>query len=440
MGRARQHHYSRGDKTREPGEADGKAREKASPKSYPVLTFERQCLALFLMPAAGFAVGGALLYFSSGGSTPAYLTLLGLCVAWWGSLVGLDRAHVGRQSRQGRALEAQADLQRAFQETLAQAEDAMRQCLDEIKRECGQVRDLQGNAIAGLVESFMGLEGDSQEQLKVLESTIQSLSDQTNEESGMHRLSQEALDIIQVFIDSIQGMSESSTELVGAMEKMNRQMACVEKLLGEIDSISAQTNLLALNAAIEAARAGESGRGFAVVADEVRSLSLRSSQFSEQIRCQYAETRDTMNQSKLIVGQIASQDMDLTLKSKDRISNLMAEINQVNDEAASQMRHVSSISGRITENVATAVRSLQFEDMTKQLLEHMERRLESLRGMIQVVKGACEAGIASRSHAELQPYLDRLRQTVVQFRQDMAQGRQTPVAQQCMASGDVELF
>lgn len=402
--------------------------------------FERQCLALFLTPALGFLAGGAALYFTTSGSPPAYLTLLGVCGLWWGSLVGLDRIHLTRHVEQYQDHETLKNQQQELQGLLEQAETAMGRCFEDIRQECAQVRDLQANAIAGLVESFMGLEGDSQEQLKVLETTINNLAQQTSEESGMHRLSQEALEIIQMFTSSIQEMSDSSTELVVSMEKMNQQMEEVEKLLGEIDSISAQTNLLALNAAIEAARAGETGRGFAVVADEVRSLSLRSSQFSEQIRCQYAETRQTMSQSKLIVGKMASRDMDLTLKSRDRITDLMEEINHVNDEVTTQMRHVSSISGRISENVATAVRSLQFEDMTKQLLDHMERRLACLQSIVQAVRSLCDVEFDNTKENALEERLGSLRQVIAEARHVEEAGGKGPVQQQDMASGDVELF
>ncbi len=406
----------------------------------PSLSFARRDLALYLPPLLSLAASwSALSLYFSRASWPLYGLVAALCAAWLASGAWLRACFHRELARQARAASGEAGMHESFCKVMEEADASVLRHFAEIKKEFAQVRELQGTAIAGLVDSFMGLEGDSQEQLKVLEGTISSLAEHTNDESGMHRLSREALEIIQMFINSIEDMSSSSTDLVAAMERMNAQMAEVEKLLGEIDSISSQTNLLALNAAIEAARAGESGRGFAVVADEVRSLSLRSSQFSEQIRCQYAETRETMNEGKLIVGKMASRDMDLTLTSKDRITELMDEINQVNSEVTAQMRHVSSISGRITENVATAVRSLQFEDMTKQLLDHMEQRIACLDAVM-VTAGEVRELMA---HGAGTDSTERLRALEAAVRQSQAAHRQAargPVQQQSMDTGDVELF
>ncbi len=390
-------------------------------------------------PFAALGITLFLLHMAGQGGWPVALSLLVMASCWWLAVWHFQRRLEQDAHAQDEVAQSQNRLQHQFLATLAEVEAAARDHCEQIKRECAQVRELQGNAISGLVDSFMGLEGDSQEQLKVLEQTIRSLAEQTNEESGMHRLSQEALDIIQMFIQSIQQMSDNSAALVTAMERMNQQMAEVEKLLGEIDSISNQTNLLALNAAIEAARAGESGRGFAVVADEVRSLSLRSSQFSDQVRSHYAETRQTMDEGKVLVGRMASQDMDLTLRSKDRITQLMEEINHVNEEVTQQMRHVSGISSRISENVATAVRSLQFEDMTRQLLEHMEQRVERLGDMVMAVQNVCLH--LDRGGSQEQEQALRDLQRILQQVSDQAQSERTgPVRQENMQSGEVELF
>jgi len=93
--------------------------------------------------------------------------------------------------------------------------------------------------------------------------------------------------------------------------------------------------------------------------DEVRALSLRSNEFSSQIRAEYAKTRDSMDQASVIVARMASRDMEMTLNSKDRVAELMQEVTG--------------------QNVAIAVRSLQFEDMTRQLVDQV-RLMACARG------------------------------------------------------------
>ncbi|MCR5153985.1 MAG: methyl-accepting chemotaxis protein, partial [Lachnospiraceae bacterium] len=84
----------------------------------------------------------------------------------------------------------------------------------------------------------------------------------------------------------------------------------INKLTGEILSISSQTNLLALNASIEAARAGEAGRGFAVVADEIRVLADSS--------------RDAANNIQSI-SQIVIEAVELLSKNADEILRYVDE-------------------------------------------------------------------------------------------------------------------
>lgn len=81
-------------------------------------------------------------------------------------------------------------------------------------------------------------------------------------------------------MDAIRNAVETARHQV---ERMNRLMADIGKIVNTIADIAQQTNLLALNAAIEAARAGEQGRGFSVVADEVRKLAERSAQATKEI-------------------------------------------------------------------------------------------------------------------------------------------------------------
>jgi len=302
--------------------------------------------------------------------------------------------------------------------------------------ELAQVRGLQATAIEGLVDSFTGLEQQSKQQLDMVVSLIERISGQFSDESGQLSMAKEAAEIVDVFVENIQAMSKGSMDLVNALNDISQQLDIADKLLSEIDGISAQTNLLALNAAIEAARAGEAGRGFAVVADEVRNLSQRSADFSEQIRANHKLTQDTMRQAGVLVGEMASRDIDLTLTSQGRIAEMMDEVTETNQYMTAQLSDVSNVSNEISENVGVAVRSLQFEDMTRQLLERVEGRSQVLCFSTEKLSELASQSLNGQSQNLLEDIM-RIKQEI---EQQLAAVSHRTVEQENMGSGEAELF
>ena len=91
---------------------------------------------------------------------------------------------------------------------------------------------------------------------------------------------------------SIDEIKETNGRILRQMEKGNRELGSIVKIISEIgdkteiiDDIVFQTKLLSFNASIEAARAGENGRGFAVVAEEVGNLAQMSGNASKDMIC-----------------------------------------------------------------------------------------------------------------------------------------------------------
>ncbi len=238
------------------------------------------------------------------------------------------------------------------------------------------------------------------------------------------------------FVESTVQNSTRAMELVEKMDDMSSQVGGILGLVNEVGSIAKQTNLLALNAAIEAARAGESGRGFAVVADEVRNLSEKTNKFSSQIRELVAHVNESLTVAEESINKLAAKDMTFVMDSKRHVESMMIDLGDLNKTIEKNGAELGRISSRVEQNVAMAVSTLQFQDMSSQLIGHAQMRLAALQEVVnELSNGATRLG-REEYLARLATYNQSLHQHVV----SLDQKKTNPVAQNNFDTGDVELF
>lgn len=314
-----------------------------------------------------------------------------------------------------------------------------------VKRDVDRYRAVVSDAIDGLSSSFQGLSDQSQAEKDMLLKLLTDMTGKSEKDSNQTTIEKFVGDTektMYYFIDMIVNTSKESMRLVYNLDDMYAQISQVMSLLGDIKSIAAQTNLLALNASIEAARAGEAGRGFAVVAEEVRALSHRSDQFSNEIHDVVSAAMKGIESARDVVSEIASEDMNMMLDSKNKVSETMSAINGFHENATQKLSQVESMVEEIDEQVALAITSLQFEDIVTQLAGHINRRLTVLDEALNVMEEASahENVTYDARSLETKKELEQLQAEVVDSISRLKDLEATPVKQESMDAGAVDLF
>ncbi|BCG25014.1 methyl-accepting chemotaxis protein [Pseudomonas tohonis] len=234
----------------------------------------------------------------------------------------------------------------------------------------GQVRELVSGNVSQLFGRFASLAQRLDQTLQRSENVIGGAGVTDNLRQAQQRLDEVTTAFHQA--------TAHKNELLATIGHLNSYASELQSMSKHVQDIASQTNLLALNAAIEAARAGDYGRGFSVVADEVRKLSSLSAETGQRMVEKVGEINQAIRSTVSAAEELsASEESNLRYLDQvagDIMQGLSANLDELTDTSRELQRDARTTQADIQEIVV----SLQFQDRTDQMLDHLQNDLERL--------------------------------------------------------------
>lgn len=292
------------------------------------------------------------------------------------------------------------------------------------------------DASTKLRQSFSGLTVNSERQGSLTLEIIDHLHVKDENDTDVlifDKFATDTAEVLEGYVELTVKVSDKGIEAANKMLDMVGHMDTMFKLLKDVKYLADQTGLLALNASIEAARAGESGRGFAVVANEVRNLAEKSVHLNEQIHKNVSISRSTLDETNVLVGQIASLEMSGALDGKENLDKMIVQLEEVSHFVSDSLNASSGIASAIQSDVGQAVMALQFEDMSTQLNSHVKLWLTSIGEGIEQTRPLLEQG-------DLVTILTKINDVLEHQIENKPASHRAVAEQSSVDQGDVDLF
>ncbi len=258
--------------------------------------------------------------------------------------------------------------------------------IDVMHEQIGGSLAESGSEVLALIRQFDLFHEQSSRQMGRINESVQS-------GNSLAETTQRRVDRNQKLIARLEAhLGEQVSELHSNYEQIRvlaSEVSSLTPFIQVISSIAKQTSLLALNAEIEAAGAGAAGRGFAAVASQVRELSNRSTseaaKIGDKLKAAAARVEAILAAARTRLEEQSSRG-DLNQLTGD-ISEMQQDFNQSSKLALEVITDVEAGHQEGTSRLLEVMGHMQFQDVMRQRLEHVQSALVDMRDHLQALSG-----------------------------------------------------
>ncbi len=268
-----------------------------------------------------------------------------------------------------------------YQEYVLSLESLCQQMLPILSRQIESSNMQTEQSINELSGGFSALAS----QLEEVISASQSKSNNLGDGQGIINLFKESENSLKTVIDSLESSLSLEDRLLSEVQGLSAQTSELNEMAGAVGQIADQINLLALNAAIEAARAGEHGRGFAVVADEVRKLASMSADTGQKMIEKVTNIVEAVNDTQKQAEESITHNRTVVDDGKTTIDSVFSRLQDTIETLQDDSSSLRSSSEDIRDQISNVLVSFQFQDRVSQILNKV---LNDMNTMVENVNGS----------------------------------------------------
>jgi hypothetical protein len=163
------------------------------------------------------------------------------------------------------------------------------------------------------------------------------------------------------------------------LDAMSREIEAGLELLDGISDITERSKLIAFNMSIEAARIGEKGLGFKVIITELHKLNERTGDFSKKVAGLLARFRDY---NTILVDNMEEKAGSVIRKVEREMnaaSHAVDSLIGASDRSQGLAKEIALMSESINRDLDGVLEFMQFQDITRQMIEGSIAILDELR-------------------------------------------------------------
>lgn len=224
-------------------------------------------------------------------------------------------------------------------------------------------------AVIRLTGALFTLVQNSQEVSLHIEKSLDFLSDG---ESGLGKTLGNLETQLHVFDSLDQRFSQLKDALTGDIEALTKTVGSINQFSSTLTDLADQTNVLAINASIEAARVGIHGRGFAVIATQVQALAKNSKDIADKMARTVRDVVSSVEASFARQIQRIQDSEALIVNSEAELRRWAGHVNPQMATVGSMIGEARQLASVVTKELGDVTVSLQFQDRTKQILDHID--------------------------------------------------------------------